>query len=816
MADLVLNINFDESCKLQNLVIETYEGHIPHLKSKQYSGPLRNTNINGLTTPDNLSPSDFELIKSYLNNSENIQIDKHRYLLKSSTLPELVNLAQLGCLFYKKRKNPMFQVCLVRICDQLPVDAIPLRGASIRGKKNEIELTVDQHYNEHAFIVGIAKAYVDLKKCDHRLQLIFDYDGRLIKYPFTKEKSSGNEEPRNYALEADAQTSLREANWHYAEDAFVYAGKSFQNDLLSLVDKGIKVYTQEKKPISKGDFSNIHVSYGIDWFEVEGSISVGQNKINVGDLLDLTHRNSQWVEVNGTVLAIPKTLRSTIAEGGHSRDGISLPKYRAGTAIELAHDLNKGVVDGLSKLVDCENARLSINKDIMAVLRPYQITGVKWLLALRKSGFGGCLADDMGLGKTLQAIAYLSDSSMNDSINLIVVPKTLLTNWEREFKKFPSGANVYTYHGANRCVPKNAPKIILTTYGTLLHDIEKLKRMAFTNLIVDEAQFIKNPNAKSHRAISMIQAETKIILTGTPVENNIKEYWGLMRLINPEVFEGVDPFKRGLEGGEAVSRIRNLTSPFLLRRTKREVLIDLPEKRVQTIYCDMGDSQSQLYRLMLRSIQHEIASEGSRFQIKTGSVVLKGLLYLQEICCHPQLLSNELNPMRCNESVKLDLLLELLGELRDAGHKVVVFSRFTRMLRIIERKLTKSHFPYYYLDGKTENRIEVVDEFEKNEEGVFLISLKAGGTGINLVSADTVILYDPWWNPAIEEQAQDRVFRIGQTKNVMVYKLIVSGTIEEKVQLLQDEKRELYGRLLDGHDLPVPITVDEMLKLLED
>lgn len=813
----MLNIAFNESRKKQHLIVETYEGSIPHLKSRQYSGPIRNTNINKISIPDNLSSLDFEVIKRYLNSPENIQISKHQYLLNPSMLPELAVVASLGCLFYKEHKKPMYQVDSVKICDKLPIGAISLQGVAIYGETNEIKLSIDSHHKEGIPVRQLAEAYVDLKKTNHELRLVFDYGSCSIPYDsINKTHFDRNTVIRNYAFESSVLLILRKNHWkHFADSIFIHTGNSFQRNLLSLIENGIKVYTKEKKPVVKANYSDLHISYDMDWFQMEGRITINQEEISIGKFLSLIKQNSQWIELCDGIIPVPKVFNTVANIVKIHHDLALIPKTEFITVATIVHDLSLNAIDGISKIVDYENIDLIIDKKFLSILKHYQITGTKWLLALHESKFGGCLADDMGLGKTIQTIAYLSDLRMDNSTSLIVAPKTLLSNWEREFMRFSPTTNVLIYHGVNRFIPKNFPKIILTTYGTLLNDIEILKKHTFTNLIVDEAQFIKNPNAKKHRAIKLIKAETRIILTGTPIENNIKEYWGLMKFINPQFFRSIDPLKKSTNCFKEIETVRKLTSPFLLRRTKQDILVDFPEKNIQTIYCEMEGSQSELYNMMLKSIQYELASKGSRFEVKTGDIVLKGLLCLQEICCHPQLLDRELNPLNCNKSIKFDLLLELLDRLQGAGHKIVVFSRFTRMLKIIEAQLREKNSTYFYLDGKTDNRIDIVDKFEGSEEGVFLISLTAGGTGLNLTSADTVIIYDPWWNPAVEEQAQDRVYRIGQTKNVTVYKLIVSDTIEEKVQLLQKKKIELSDQLLDGHEIPTHLTINEMRKLIE-
>ena len=452
----------------------------------------------------------------------------------------------------------------------------------------------------------------------------------------------------------------------------------------------------------------------------------------------------------------------------------------------------------------------------MFILRDYQKVGVQWLLSLYKNGFGGCLADDMGLGKTLQIIAFLSDESQKNTTTLIVVPKTLIENWKREFAKFSPDISIYIYHGISRSLKEaQENRVIITTYGTLSNDIELFSDFRFDHLIIDEAQNIKNSRSKAYKSISLIKATTKIIITGTPLENNIQEYWGLMRIANPTKI-AYKSIVAGLDDTQIVEKIKRLTRPFLLRRFKKDVLDDLPQKQEQIVYCNFDDSQKQLYINLLESIKQEIARKPDQFEIKSNSIILSGLLYLQEVCCHPRLLPKQYNVNHCVESAKTAQLMSMLSELYTSGHKTVVFSRFTKMLNIINKEALKKHFNVFYLDGSTGNRQRVVDEFEASKDGVFLISLKAGGVGLNLVSADTAIIYDPWWNPAIEKQAEDRIYRIGQKSKVTVYRLIAANTIEEKIRELQETKRRLFDDIVEGHDIPHNITMDDIRMLLDN
>lgn len=815
MSDLILNINIPESKKRGRLLIDTYDGTIPHLKNRQYSGPLRNININGVTEADNLSSVELEQIKSFLNASSNVQINKYQYIIAEKALIELTQLPAMGCLFYRDKGTPMFQVDNVFINSKANLEFIAIGNSRLSYQKTSIYLQIE-NINENDCAIQInPKAYVDININNHPLELVFEYDGYSVSYK-EKNRSIGDGIIRDYGYEERIVSIVKECGWNHTKEAgFLYIGKDFQADVLQLVSEGVDVFVDKDKKVAKGDFSSIEVSYGIDWFDIKGDVQIDEETVNVSELIDFKTRKENWVELNGNVIIIPKSLSSVLKSTAKYGDSLRLEKTEFAIATEIALETSGKSVIGVEKLIDCDDIVLDINPDLKTNLREYQKTGVKWLLSLVKNGFGGCLADDMGLGKTLQIIACLADSSMSGAKSLIVVPKTLLINWEKEFQKFSPSASVLIYHGAGRgTLSINECDVVITTYGTVLNDIDKLSKIVFNNLIIDEAQYIKNPKTKIYRAIKRVNARTRIILTGTPVENNIQEFWGLMKLVNPSLFAKMNPFHKNYDSKLLIERIKRLTDPFILRRMKAEVLDDLPERQEQTLYCKMDSKQQELYDNMLFSIQNEIKRKSDRFEIKTNSIMLNGLLYLQEICCHPLLLDKGLNYNGCKESAKYDQLLDVVDSLYTSGHKVVIFSRFTKMLRIIEKQLIRKHYNCFYLDGQTKDRMDLVDEFESSKTGIFLISLKAGGTGLNLVSADTAIIYDPWWNPAVEKQAEDRIYRIGQKKNVMVYKMIVEGSIEEKVQQLQKEKMDLYNELLDNLEAPKRLTADIMKDLL--
>lgn len=818
MADLIVNINFDESRKKNGLVIEIYEGIIPHFKNKQFSGQLRNANLSSVTNVDNLSSAELDGIKKMFNDTANLQINKYQYLYSVQKVPFLRSLATKGCLFYKDHKTPMYQVEKMVINSETKNDMDVIADFAYCVSKTTVYINYQVQTEQSKVREIIPLFYINIATGAYKSELFFDYGTDVIKYTQKSRILEESGDYRDYRFEQEIINKLKQNHWIFMNrESFEYTGKDIADDLTKLEKCGIRLYTNNKKEISVSHLSDISISYNMDWFEINGEISIGNKKINLSDIIDFRKRRNDWDEYRGQIVFISDKLKK-MADVSAQKEGGSLriQKQDLWNVLEIADTFGIKKISNFNDLIGYESIQLDLPRHIMNILREYQIIGVKWLLSLRKNGFGGCLADDMGLGKTVQIIAYLSENSFNKTYSLIVVPKTLLENWKREFLKFAPEIKVYIYHGRDRSTEafKNN-QIIITTYGTLINDFDRLNSYYFENMIIDEAQYIKNSRSKAYRAVKYMKAGTKIIITGTPIENNIREYWNLMRITNPTMMSFKE-LTKGLDQNQIVPKVRFMTAPFLLRRLKSDVLEDLPEKHEMTVYCNFDDSQRELYEIMLESIRREISRKSDRFEIKSNSAILNGLLYLQEICCHPRLIPKEYNINGCFESAKLDLLISMTSELYSSSHKIVIFSRFTKMLGIINKALSRLHINVFYLDGKTRQRQEIVDDFEQSKEGVFLISLKAGGVGINLVSADTAIIYDPWWNPAVEKQAQDRIYRIGQKKNVTVYKLIVANTIEEKVQLLQTKKKELFDQIVSGHDMPTNITLDDLKELIRN
>lgn len=817
MADLIININLNESRKKQGLIIETYEGIISHLKNKKYSGQLRNVNLLSVSHADNLSSEELQNVKKIFNDATNLQISKYQYIFSVARLPSLINLVNFGCLFCKNEwKSPMYEI--EKLCLNMKSENLTyIHDFSVLQNKTTLYINYDVNKDENIAKEIVALFYIDISTSEYKAELLFDYGDDIVEAKAKNRYLENEGKYRDYKFEREVALRIKSCHWKSCEkNLFIYGGKDISYDMQVLSREGIHLFTNGRKKINIIDFSNINVSYGIDWFEVKGDVKAGDIDINLGDLVNF-RKKKDWTEYNGQILFMPSGLKR-LNRNGFERDGnnLRIDKKDIFNALEIINYFDGTVVSDYNELSQYQNIPLTLSHELFNTLRNYQKVGVKWLLSLRKNGFGGCLADDMGLGKTLQIIAYLSDDSQRNSNALIVVPKTLLENWKREFKKFSPQISTYVYHGADRnFIEARNNRVIITTYGTLLKDVNMFYKCKFENLIIDEAQNIKNSKSTAYRVIRLLQANTKIIMTGTPLENNIQEYWELMKITNPTTLS----FKTiiaGLEENQIIEKVKRLTNPFLLRRFKKDVLDDLPEKEEQIIYCNFDEPQRQLYNNLLTLIKYELNRKADEYEMKSNSIALSGLIYLQEVCCHPKLLPREYNMNRCMESAKLEQLVLMLTELHSSNHKVVVFSRFTRMLEIINKEITKKHFNVYYIDGNINNRQKVVDEFEKSTDGIFLISLKAGGVGLNLVSADTAIIYDPWWNPAVEKQAEDRIYRIGQKNKVIIYRLIVADTIEEKIQNLQGIKKRLFDKIVEGHEVPHKITMDDIRNLLNN
>lgn len=537
----------------------------------------------------------------------------------------------------------------------------------------------------------------------------------------------------------------------------------------------------------------------------------------------------------GTLVNLAKTLN--ITEKDIVSGNVEIPRYRAlyidniakGNNSNITINLDNNFKEIVKSIKDIDDVKFEEPEELKGVLRSYQKTGFSWLKTLEKYGFGGILADDMGLGKTVQIIALLLDEKKRTGkTSIVVCPSSLYINWEKEINRFSSNIKALIISG-NAEQRENLIKniadydVVITSYDLLKRDIEQYKDINFKYVIADEAQYIKNNNTKNAKALKELKSEVRFALTGTPIENSLAELWSIFDFIMPGYLYSYKKFKDEFEtviikenDNATMEKLQRLVAPFVLRRIKKEVLKELPDKTEQIMYSKMDEEQQKLYNsyLALAKVKMKQEIESYGFE-KSKFKILSLITRLRQICCHPQLFLEDYN----GESAKLNQCLEIIEGAIAAKHKILLFSGFTSMFDILTKELEKRGIEYSMLTGQTkvDTRIEMVDEFNKDDNiKVFLISLKAGGTGLNLTGADMVIHFDPWWNLSAQNQATDRAYRIGQRNNVQVFKLISENSIEEKIQKLQERKQDLTDSVIkSGETFISQMSKEELLGLFE-
>lgn len=464
-------------------------------------------------------------------------------------------------------------------------------------------------------------------------------------------------------------------------------------------------------------------------------------------------------------------------------------------------------------------------KSLTGELRPYQKIGYSWLIQNIQHGFGSILADDMGLGKTVQilsAILYFKEQNQfeNES-TLIIVPPTLISNWENEIKKFTPSLSYYIYHGSNRTFPLEEYDIILTSYGVVRLDLDMFVDKTWLLCIIDEAQNIKNPNTEQTKAIKSIKASTKIALTGTPIENRLMDYWSIFDFVNKGYLSTKDNFKRyyvmpieKLEDQEVLENLKTIAKPFVMRRLKTDddIKKELPDKLVNDIYCTLTKKQIKLYTAILEEIFFDIENSKG---IQRKGIILKILTALKQTCNHPAQFLAIKNP-KISESGKMELLVDILKNILDMDEKVIIFTQYVEMGKLIQQLISKKFkTEVLFLHGSQtlKEKTQIIDTFQEDPNyKIFVATLKTGGTGLNLTAASNVIHYDLWWNPAVENQATDRVHRIGQQKDVMVYRFITKGTLEEAIDAISKRKVDLAEKAISNDETFITEMSNEELK----
>ena len=545
-------------------------------------------------------------------------------------------------------------------------------------------------------------------------------------------------------------------------------------------------------------------------------------------------RSGEFVDMNDKDLDKLLSLKEemNITDKKFLKEDIKLPSYRI---LSLNEELNefesidvkrdKLFDDYVKRFEQIDVSSYSVPKDLNADLRSYQVYGFKWLNVLYDCGFGGILADEMGLGKTLQVISLLAYRNKEKIKSLIVTPASLVYNWYAEFNKFAPFIKVGMVVGnkderSALLTRRHEYDVLITSYDLLKRDIDLYSDISFDVEVIDEAQYIKNQTTGAAKAVKEIDSKKRFALTGTPIENRLSELWSIFNYLMPDYLYSYEYFRKHFEspivndGDEYASNmLKKMIGPFILRRRKMDVLKDLPEKIERVYYANFDSRQKEIYDAQVMKISKLVENEDEKAFSTSKIAILAELMKVRQICCDPSLLLENYK----GGSAKKDTCLQLIEESIDGGHKLLVFSQFTSMLEILEEELNKKKIAYYKITGATDKkeRLELCNKFNKDDVKVFLISLKAGGTGLNLIGADIVIHYDPWWNEAVISQATDRTHRIGQTNTVTVYKLIAKDTLEEKILKLQEDKQNLADEILSGANTSLSsMSKDELLELL--
>jgi superfamily II DNA or RNA helicase len=686
--------------------------------------------------------------------------------------------------------------------------ALPEVTATFEGSLNQLGAKIQCRYGQRIVTLGITSPAEEV---------VYREGDKLLS--------------RNLAFERDCLRRILDAGFTGPSTAGEYLLRG-QNAILSFFARDLPLLQKEWKVSIGSRFQYVTrnveritpkleiIGSGEDWFDFSFSIeSAGGQQFSTSEVQRLLQVGQSVTRLRDGRLAILDTdgleefqaiLRD--CDPAQSRPGT----YRIGRSQAAYVDAAFGELPGASiqstrewenwtraqrQLVPLEPEPLG---SLEGILRPYQKEGVYWLRFLSRNGLGGILADEMGLGKTLQALAFLRTL---DGPSLVVCPSSLLFNWMREAQKFVPDLKVLCVEGADR--GKLFPQItksnlVLTSYPLLRRDIDRFRDFKFASIFLDEATHIKNPDTQNAQAAMALVGRHRFVLTGTPVENSVRDLWSILHFVLPGYLGRREDFRERYElpisrGSQAEStRLAKRLRPVMLRRLKQQVAQELPEKIEQITYCDLSPEQAEFYQKLRQEGRRKVEElSGAKEQGRARIAMLTALLRLRQVCCDLRLVGQEAE----RPSGKMELLEELLEEAIDGGHRVLLFSQFVSMLRLIRAQLDEAGIQYGYLDGETKDRAKAVDEFQRSKTlPLFLISLKAGGVGLNLSAADTVVHFDPWWNPAVEAQATDRAHRIGQTRVVTSYKLIARATVEEKILSLQQKKRAMIQSTVESEE----------------
>jgi len=706
------------------------------------------------------------------------------------------------------------------------IDALIAQGPPLAQVPDDLRVTIES---------GQPRAWLRLTPMRFRAdrleaEMLFDYDGMHVPAAASSPVVRTIDASRIVARDFGAERTLLErlyrlgfrSEWSFSsqERALQAPSHVLPRIVRTLLAEGWHVEAAGVTYRTPGNVA-VHVSSGIDWFELTGQIDYGGASVSLPSLLAAAARGDSFVTLDdGTLGLLPEEWLRThgmLARMGSVEGGrLRFRSSQVGLLDALLADQPAATCDEMftrarGKLLSFDGiAPADPPASFTGVLRGYQREGLGWLLFLREFGFGGCLADDMGLGKTVMVLALLARRQADHTAGsgsrptLVVAPRSLVFNWRREASRFTPHLRVLEYTGAGRAALRERildHDVVLTTYGTLRRDAVHLASIPFEYVVLDEAQAIKNAASASAKAARLLNAEHRLALSGTPIENHHGELWSLCEFLNPGLLGAAAAFERAgtvrsMDAAAMAALARGLR-PFILRRTKDQVAPELPAKTEQTLYCELERPQRALYDELRDHYRRTLLGRVSgALPGRTKLQVLEALLRLRQAACHPGLIDAK---RRKDPSAKLDVLMPHIAQSVEEGHKTIVFSQFTSLLALVRERLDAAGITYEYLDGRTRNREATVDRFQTHPDcRLFLISLKAGGVGLNLTAAEYVFLLDPWWNPAVEAQAIDRTHRIGQVRHVFAYRLIARDTVEERVLELQQRKRALADAILSA------------------
>ncbi|MFC4402485.1 SNF2 helicase associated domain-containing protein [Gracilibacillus xinjiangensis] len=668
----------------------------------------------------------------------------------------------------------------------------------------------------------VAKLYLDRVKNRLLAGLEFHYENVMINPLENRENNHAGTIIRDEEKEKEILKLMDDSSFTKTEGGYFLHNEELEYEFLHHVipklESLVQIYatTAVRNRIFRANSRpKIRVAFKkerTNWLEFKFELE-GIHEKHIRELLQALEEKRKYYRLrNGSLLSletrefdeIRRFLNAVPVQEEDLESGFQVPFVKGLRLLDTVDDQDAFTIEDsfrqfLRKIEHPDQTAWEVPQSLSTVLRDYQQHGYRWMKTIADYGFGGILADDMGLGKTLQSITYIL--SELPAIRekklpvLVVCPSSLTYNWYSEINKYTPEINAAIVDGkkADRFkLQKDVMQhdVLITSYPLLLKDIQWYHKQSFHTVFYDEAQAFKNPYTQTAKAVKKIQADHRFAMTGTPVENSLEELWSIFHVVFPELLLGLKEYSN-LTRDKISRRIR----PFLLRRLKEDVLAELPEKIESTESVEMLPDQKKLYAAYLAKLKQETLKHLDKDTLSKNRIkILAGLTRLRQICCHPALFVDGYK----GSSAKLEQLKQMVEESRQSGRRILIFSQFTKMLQLIGKELAYQGLPFFYLDGQTpsEERVELCDRFNEGERDLFLISLKAGGTGLNLTGADTVILYDLWWNPAVEEQAADRAHRIGQTKAVEVIKLIARGTIEEKINQLQEKKRDLVEEII--------------------